>query len=68
MVASTAFAAGIVNPAAYTSLVLLAVTTSVLAGVVLSRVLRRGTAAGVLRGDGAPPDGEPRLAGGAPTS
>ena len=52
VVASTAFAAGIVNAAAYTSLVILAVTTSVVAGIVLSQVLRRGPAAATVLRDG----------------
>lgn len=43
VVASTAFVAGIVNSAAYTSLVILSVVSSVLAAVVLARGLRKSS-------------------------
>ena len=53
VVASTAFAAGITNPAAYTSLVILAVASSVLAAVILAQGLHRNaTAASLIRNQG----------------
>jgi Kef-type K+ transport system membrane component KefB len=55
VVASTAFAAGIVNPAAYTSLVILAIVTSVGAGIFLAKVLRSNpVTAELIRGDALP--------------
>lgn len=67
VVASAAFAAGIVNPTAYSSLVLLAVATSVLAGIVLASLLRADTGAcGILRGDSACRPGTPHSAPPAP--
>ncbi|ATE59519.1 cation:proton antiporter [Thauera sinica] len=51
VVASTAFAAGIINPAAYTSLVVLAIATSVGAGLVLARMLRSNAIAAELAGE-----------------
>ncbi|MGI5863947.1 MAG: cation:proton antiporter [Myxococcales bacterium] len=50
VVASTAFAAGITNPAAYTSLIILAIVSSVLAAIFLARALRRSAAAAELIG------------------
>lgn len=41
VVAASAFAAGIINPAAYTGFVVLALVTSVGAGIFLARLLRR---------------------------
>jgi Kef-type K+ transport system membrane component KefB len=61
VVASTAFAAGITSPAAYTSLVILAVASSVLAAVILAQGLHRNaTAANLIRSQGI--GAEPHLA------
>ena len=49
VVASTAFAAGIINPPAYTSLVILAIVTSVVAGIFLARALQAKAAIDVIR-------------------
>jgi Kef-type K+ transport system membrane component KefB len=55
ILASTSFAAGIINEAAYTGLVVLAIATSVGAGVFLAGVLRGNpTAARMLRGQRSP--------------
>jgi Kef-type K+ transport system membrane component KefB len=54
VVASTAFAAGIIDPRVYTSLVLLSILTSVGAGIYLARVLRRPALAALIRSDGTP--------------
>ena len=64
VVASTAFAAGIINPAAYTAFVILAVATSVLAGVILAKLLSNNTAtADVIRVDGLPAERDDATAG-----
>lgn len=53
VVASTAFAAGIVNASAYTSLVILSIITSVGAGIFLAKVLRSNPVTSeLIRGDG----------------
>ena len=48
VVASTAFTAGIINPAAYTSLVILAIVTSVFAGIFLARALQAKATRGAI--------------------
>ena len=53
VVASTAFAAGITSPEAYTSLVILAVLSSTLAAVVLARELRHKSKSSTLIRNGA---------------
>lgn len=61
VVASTAFAAGITSPTAYTSLIILAVASSMLAAVVLAQGLRRNAAAAkLIRSEGMGPS-EPGL-------
>ncbi|MCV4785095.1 hypothetical protein OFM36_37250, partial [Escherichia coli] len=55
LVAATAFSAGIVNPVAYTSLVMLSVLTSVGAGLFLAHLLRtRPAVAELIAGDTLP--------------
>jgi Kef-type K+ transport system membrane component KefB len=51
VVASTAFAAGIINPAAYTSLVILAIVTSVFAGIFLARALQTKATLAAIRNE-----------------
>jgi Kef-type K+ transport system membrane component KefB len=56
VVASTAFAAGIINAAGYTSLVMLSIITSVGAGVFLAKVLRSNpVTSAMIRGEGLEP-------------
>jgi Kef-type K+ transport system membrane component KefB len=51
VVASTAFAAGIINPQAYTSLVILAIVTSVFAGIFLAQALQAKATMKVIRSE-----------------
>ncbi len=63
VVASVAFTAGIINPPAYTSLVLLAILTSVFAGVFLAQILRSNPSTEeMIRGEGISRSSEPQAA------